>query len=213
MKYLKKIFESNNFNSMTDDELEEKLTWLRTEYAEIGREISLIVNIQKTRKESSEDELTKDWPDSIFDLDKSQIDWVLEHGHHTTTKHYNISHKYLRSLEGVIDSGFTTDTNQYFFKICTNYWMDDSESEYHENKEAINNIKLLIDNLKRVSINGDTGLVIKFGILFGITDDYNHNLLYYNDSKIVVTSGYSGRDEYKSLEEAIKDLVEYDIEE
>jgi hypothetical protein len=208
MKYLKKIFESNNFNSMTDDELEEKLTWLRIEYSEIFREISLIVNIQKTRKESSEDELTKDWPDSIWDLDKSQIDWVLEHNNITTSKHYEISHKYLRGLEGVIDSGFNPDTNQYLFKICTDYWMDDSESEYQENEEGIRSIKFLIDNLKRITVNGDS--VIKFNVLFMESDDYDYALLYYNDSKVVLSSGYM-LNEYKSLEEAIKILVDHDI--
>ena len=210
MKYLKKIFESNNFNSMTDEELEEKLHWLRTEYSEIFREINQVVGIQKARKESSEEELTKDWPDSIWDLDKFQLSWVLEHGHHTTSKHYEISHKYLRRLAGVIDSGFLEDTNQYKFSICTNHWMNDDESNYRENELAMRSLKLLIDNLKKTTWNGDS--VTRFDVLFTISDNYSTALFYYDDNKVVVAEGSRYKKEYKSLESAIKALVENDID-
>ena len=209
MKHLKKIFESNNFNSMTDEELEEKLHWLRTEYAEIGREISQVVSIQKSRKESSEEELTKDWPDSIWSLDKFQLSWVLEHGHHTTSKHYEISHKYLRTLRGVIDSGFLADTNQYIFSICTNHWMNDNETNYRENGLAMRSVKLLIDNLKKTTWHDDS--VTRFNVLFN-NGGYDTSLFYYDENKIVIANGSYSRTEYKSLELAIKALVKKDID-
>lgn len=208
MKFLKgyKLFE--NINSMTDEELEERLHWLRVEYKEIGEEISKIVGIQRNRKESSEEELTKDWSDSIWSLDKFQLSWVLEHGHHTTPKHHEISHKYLRSLRGVIDSGFLADTNQYKFSICTNHWMNDSEKDYQENGLAMRSVKLLIDNLKKTTWFDDS--VTRFDVLFN-NGGYDTSLLYYDENKIVVANGRYNRTEYKSLEDAIKYLVEYDI--
>jgi len=208
MKYLKKIFESNNFNSMTDEELEEKLHWLRTEYAEIGREISQVVSIQKSRKESSEEELTKDWPKSIWDLDKFQLGWVLEHGHHTTSKHYKISHEYLGQLEGVIDSGFNGDTNQYIFNICMSSWVTDDLS-YNSNDEGIKSINFLHKNLKKVNFDGQEAT--RFNILFSNSGDYDY-ALFYCDDKVIVKSGYSYQKEYKSIEEAIKALAKKDID-
>ena len=208
MKYLKKIFESNNFNSMTDEELEEKLHWLRTEYAEIGREISQVVSIQKSRKESSEEELTKDWSKSIWDLDKFQLSWVLEHGHHTTSKHYEISHKYLGQLEGVLDSGFSADTNQYIFTICMNSWVTDDLS-YESNDEGIKSINFLHKNLKKVNFDGQEAT--RFNILFSNSSDYDY-ALFYCDDKVIVKSGYSYQKEYKSIEESIKALAKKDID-
>ena len=208
MKYLKKIFESNNFNSMTDEELEEKLNWLRIEYADIQREISQVVSIQKSRKESSEEELTKDWPKSIWDLDKFQLGWVLEHGHHTTSKHYEISHKYLGQLEGVLDSGFNGDTNQYIFNICMNSWVTDDLS-YNSNDEGIKSINFLHKNLKKVNFDGQEAT--RFNILFSNSGDYDY-ALFYCDDKVIVKSGYSYQKEYKSIEEAIKALAKKDID-
>lgn len=212
MKYLKthKLFESSNFNTMTDDELEEKLHWLRTEYAEIAREISQIVNIQKSRKESSEEDLTKDWPNSIWDLDKYQLSWVLEHGHHTTSKHYEISHRYLRGLVGVLDSGFNGQTNQYEFWITTSAWQDHSD-DYVENENGIKSIKLLVNNLKKSTIDGEE--VIKFKVLFNSgREGYYTNIFYHNDNKIVLAEGRYTKKEYNSIEEAIKYLVSIDKE-
>jgi len=207
MKYLKKIFESNNFNSMTDEELEEKLHWLRTEYAEIAREISQVVSIQKSRKESSEEELTKDWPKSIWDLDKFQLSWVLEHGHNITTKHYNISHEYLGQLEGVLDSGFNGDTNQYIFNICMSSWVTDDLS-YNSNDEGIKSINFLHKNLKKVNFDGQEAT--RFNILFSNSGDYDY-ALFYCDDKVILKSGRYQK-EYKSIEEAIKALAKKDIE-
>ena len=208
MKYLKKIFESNNFNSMTDEELEEKLNWLRIEYADIQREISQVVSIQKYRKESSEEELTKDWPESIWDLDKFQIDWVLEHGHHTTSKHYEISHKYLGQLEGVMDSGFNGDTNQYMINICMSSWVTDDLS-YNSNDEGIKSINFLHKNLKKVKLDGQDAT--RFNILFSNSGDYDY-ALFYCDDKVIVKSGRYTQKEYKSIEEAVKALAQKDID-
>jgi len=207
MKYLKKIFESNNFNSMTDEELEEKLNWLRIEYADIQREISQVVSIQKSRKESSEEELTKDWPKSIWDLDKFQLSWVLEHGHNITTKHYNISHEYLGQLEGVLDSGFNGDTNQYIFNICMSSWVTDDLS-YNSNDEGIKSINFLHKNLKKVNFDGQEAT--RFNILFSNSGDYDY-ALFYCDDKVILKSGRYQK-EYKSIEEAIKALAKKDIE-
>lgn len=207
---LDEIKESANFNSMTDDELEEKLNWLRIEYADIQREISQIVSIQRNRKESSEEELTKSWPDSIWDLDKYQLGWVLEHGNHTTSKHYDISHKYIRRLTGVLDSGFNPETNQFFFYITPSAWQDHAD-EYFENENGIKSIQLLVNNLKKVKIDGED--VVKFKVLFSYDRNETH-LLYYNENKIVIVEGrYStNKKEYKSIEDAIKYLVLVDHE-
>ncbi len=214
MKNIKnyKIFESANFNSMSDEELKEKLHWLRIEHKEISEEISKVVGIINDRKEAQEDKLTSGWDKSIFNLNSDQISWVLEHGHHTTSKHYKISHTYLNQLDGVLDSGFSPDTNQYSFYICTSGWKNDRETEYQPNESAIKSVQFLINNLKRVSIDGDD--VIKFQILFsGDGDKSITSLLYYNDTKIIISIGRWTRTEFNSLEEAIKYVVESDIEE
>lgn len=207
MKYLKRIFEATNFSTMTDEELEEKLHWLRTEYNEIFSEMSLISSIINSRKEASEEKLTKDWPKSIFDLNKSQLDWVLNHGPNSTGKHYEISNSYLRQLRSVVVSGFNPDTNQFNFNICTDYWMDPSGIRYTENEEAIKNLEFLIDILKPINIDGENA--VKFGVLFTYRDEYNYSLLYFRKDK--VTYGSVWQDEKKSLKEAIKELVNYDI--
>ena len=163
MKYLKRIFEATNFSTMTDEELEEKLHWLRTEYNEIFSEMSLISSIINSRKEASEEKLTKDWPKSIFDLNKSQLDWVLNHGPNSTGKHYEISNRAMNVLYYLIDVNIPTTfadfKEQLLSKIETSGTTTSLDS-LHKNYAYIINL-LVKDKLIATSINPDNERLFK----------------------------------------------------
>jgi hypothetical protein len=87
--------------------------------------------------------------------------------------------------------------------------MSDDEKNYRENGLAMRSVKLLIDNLKKTTWNDDS--VTRFNVLFN-NGGYDTSLFYYDENKIVITNGRYSRTEYKSLESAIKALVEKDID-
>jgi hypothetical protein len=214
MKYLNKykIFESSNLNTLSDEELQEKLDWLRTEMADIQREISQVISIQKTRKENAEEIMANDMPSYIWDLDKSQLDWVLEHNNFTTQKHYDISREYLRQLTGVLDSGFNNKTNQFNFNIILDSFKDEAEKNYQRNEGGLKSIEFLGKNLKPnddLIVNGKPAVL--FSVLFADTEMYNYKLLY-TEGDIDILNGRYKESEFKSLEDALKYLVKMDID-
>lgn len=202
MKYLKKYNESiSTLNSLHNDELEEKLKWLRIEMEDIQDEISTINKILTKRKESKESKYSETLPDSIFDFNKEQLDWVFEHHHGTTSKRYSIAGEYLSELEGVMNIGTNPDTNQFLFTISSSSCMDNNGSGF---ENIVKSIKFLGDNLKRVD-----GYV-KFKIIYyhlGYSDEL---VKYYSEDNIEWDRRYTSK-KVTSIEDLLKNIVEYDI--
>jgi len=88
--------------------------------------------------------------------------------------------------------------------------MNEGETQYQPSEEGMKSLQLLIKNLKKTTWNGDS--VTRFDVLFTISDNYNTALFYYDENKVVIASGRYSKTEYKSLESAIKALVERDLE-
>jgi hypothetical protein len=206
MKYLKKYNESKSpLNSLSDDDLRERLKWLTIEYKEIEDEMLTIRKILTTRQEESEEIHSRNLPDSVFDLNKEQFDWVFEHNHGTTSKRYEISGKYIKQLSGVHDGGFNRDTNQFYFNIVTSHSFNRRENNFELKPEVIKSIRFLGDNLKR------TGDYVEFGVLYSFYEHgYNDHVLYYSEDDIQ-TGSWGNVREFNSIENLLKYIVDYDI--
>lgn len=210
MKYINKFNESriSTLNDLSDDELKEKLKWLRIEMKEIQEDITSVNKILTKRKEQKESDYYKSLPKSVFDLDEDEFEWVFKHGHGETPKHYDIAHKYISQLKGLHQTGFNPQTNQFYFTVSLYHFFDELEENYVENKEAIKSIKFLAENLKKVDE------YVKFDITYAFdTHRYNDKLII-NERKVIIEKNHGaiGRKEYNSIEEAIKKLVELDLE-
>jgi len=205
MKYLKKYNESKSpLNSLSDEELEERLKWLAIEYKEIGDEMATIRTLLRGRKEEREEIHSKNLPDNVFDLNKEQFDWTFEHHHGTTPKRYEISQKYINQLKGVISSGFKRDTGQFYFDIFTSESFNSKEDGFELKPDVIKSIKFLGDNLKRVND------FVEFGVLFYFDDNYNEKVRYYSDGHLEYGS-YRHFTRVNSIEDLLKRLVDNDI--
>lgn len=210
MKYINKFNESiiSTLNDLSDDELKEKLKWLRIEMKEIQEDVASVNKILTKRKEQKESDYYKFLPKSVFDLDEDEFEWVFKHGHSETKKHYDIAHKYISQLKGLHQVGFNPQTNQFYFSIPTYIFFDELEENYVENKEAIKSIKFLAENLKKVDE------YVKFDITYAFDEHRYKDKLIINERKFIIEKNHGalGRKEYNSIEEAIKKLVELDLE-
>jgi hypothetical protein len=191
---------------MTEEELNDWIEQLVIERDDILERISSLRRELTDRKEKSEEEYSIKLPESVFDLNKEQFDWVFEYGHHTTKKRYEISRKYLNQLKGVYSDGFLIKTNQYKFQISTSDSFNYTEDGFELKPEIVKSIKFLGDNLKRTD-----GYVL-FGIGYYYSDDdYNHKVKYYSDDNLEFgIGGYFKK--MNSIEDLLKDRVESDIE-
>jgi hypothetical protein len=207
MKHLKKYNESKtNLNNLSDDELKDKLKWLRIEYTDIQDEITTISSILRSRKEKRETSYSSSFPSDIFKLNKEQLDWVLEHNHKTTEERYKISHKYIQQLSGVVDSGFNINTNQYYFQIVVSRLFNPMENAFELNPNIVSSIKLLSNNLKKTSDD-----YVEFGILYYYNDhSYNDKVKFYSEDNIEWGDRYNWR-KVNSIESLLESLVEYDL--
>jgi hypothetical protein len=194
------------WNNLDDDDLRERLSSLIKEREDIDDQIQYIRSILRQREEDSIEKKAKDFPERIWDLNKEQLSLILEHSNKTTTKQYDISQKYLKQLSGVMDCGFNTQTNQFYFNIVTSHSMSESD-KFVLNPEIVKSIKFLGENLSKM----EEGYVL-FGILYRFNDHgYNEKVHYYSDKEIdVVFSTYDIR-KVKSIEEMLKIIVESDI--
>jgi hypothetical protein len=213
MRYLKKYNESKitTLDTLSDDELRERLKWLRIEQQEINTEIGDINKLLTSRKEESQREYSTSLPENIFDFNKDQFDWLFEHHHGTTSEHYKIAQNYFRQLKGVHQSGFNENTKQFYFNITTSSCFNRNEDEFVYNEEVDKSITLLGENLKK-----HDGYV-KFGISYTFDDNYNYSVLYYTSSDIRYKQGWGSvdmrRGENKgSVQLLLKSVVEEDLE-
>ena len=202
MKYLKKYNESiKTLDSLSNEELEEKLEWLRVEQKEIQEEILNVNKILTKRKEEEQSKYSESFPESIFDFNEEQLEWVLEHHHGTTSEHYKIAQKYLSQLKGVHQVGFNQNTNQFYFNISSSYFMNDVEDEFLLKEEGLKSIQFLAENLKK---HDD---YVEFGVTYAFTEDYNDKVQIGDDIKY---GGYS-KTKMDSIEKALEAIVDNDL--
>jgi len=202
MKYLKKYNESiKTLDSLSNEELEEKLEWLRVEQKEIQEEILNVNKILTKRKEEEQSKYSKSLPESIFDFNEEQLEWVLEHHHGTTSEHYKIAQKYLSQLKGVFQIGFNQNTNQFYFNISSSYFMNDVEDEFLLKEEGLKSIQFLAENLKK---HDD---YVEFGVTYAFTEDYNDKVQIGDDIKY---GGYS-KIKMDSIEKVLEAIVSNDL--
>lgn len=202
MKHIKgfKFNESvTTFNSLTDDELKERLKWLIIERDEIDNDINSINSIIKNRISNIDEIYAKSLPNSIFDFNKEQLDWILVNNNFVSQVRYNTSTKYFRELKGLYTNGYNTVTNQFKFIIST--------SSFNRSPNmAVKSIKLIGDNLKR-----DDGLgYVVFDIEFNNILNEDCYIKYYSSDKIKFNNHSKV---YNSIEEILEHLNSMDIEE
>lgn len=79
-KYNQFIKESNTkfLAAMADEDLEERLSFLRLQLSELQEEILTIVNIQKDRKNRENTEYAKTLPASIYDFNEEQLNFIFQ---------------------------------------------------------------------------------------------------------------------------------------
>ncbi len=208
MKYLRKYNESKivTLGSLSDDELKERLKWLRIEQEEVNKEIGDINRLLISRREDIESKYSESLPGSIFDFNKEQLEWIFQHGHGTTQKHYEIAQKYIRELHGVHQTGFNQNTNQFYFTIGSSYCFNDAEDGFELRPDIVKSIKFLGENLKRY----DGG--VEFGISYYYDDhSYNDKAKYISESEIYYTSGYGRATKKDSIEKLLEDIVDNDL--
>lgn len=202
MKYLKKYNESiKTLDSLSNEELEEKLEWLRVEQKEIQEEILNVNKILTKRKEEEQSKYSESLPESIFDFNQEELEWVLEHHHGTTSEHYKIAQKYFSQLKGVHQVGFNQNTNQFYFNISSSYFMNDVEDEFILKEEGLKSIQFLAENLKK---HDD---YVEFGVTYAFTEDYNDKVQIGDDIKY---GGYS-KTKMDSIEKALEAIVDNDL--
>jgi len=211
MKHLKKYNESiTTLESLSNEELEEKLKWLKIEQDEIQEQMVSARKILVNRKEDKEIEYSKSLPKSIFDFNSEQIEWLMEHHHGTTQKHYDIAHKYFGQLSGILQSGFNRHTNQFYFTIKSSSCFNEADDGFKLNDDVVKSIKFLGDSLKKENE------YVKFDIMYyydeGERNDFLH---YFSDNDLFYGIGYRvGRgDKYTSIEKLLEDIVDQDLSE
>ena len=210
MKYLKSYNENKHmklYTQMSDEELEDWLEYLAIDRDDILDKMASIRSVLIKRKEEKEEEHSKNLPESVFDLNKEQFDWVFEHGHHTTSKRYNISQKYINQLSGVHQNGFRENTGQFFFNITTSYSFNETEDDFELKPEVVKSIKFLGENLKKQP----EGYVL-FGITYYYSDAYGDKIEYYSEDNIKYGTNYR-KFKVTSIEDLLKNLVENDLDE
>jgi hypothetical protein len=195
-RYLEFINEAF-FTNLEDSELLEKLEELEREKKEIEDEILQINLILKERQEQSVRDFVKDWPKSIFDLNKEQLDWIFQYGRYDDKSEYRktISEGYFEQLIGVNYPGP--------IHLDLYYSMNDGENDFKLNPELIKSIRILGDYSRSIPTRPVT-FYINFVYLHKIK---LNKIFTYEDEKNI----YYGKVKYNSIESILRDLVRKDI--
>lgn len=208
-KYMQFIKEGKGLlNSLSDKLLKEKLDSLVLERDDLNNEIMTINAILNSRKDSIIEDFVKDLPESIFDFNKEQLEFILENHNGVRTIQYKVSSKYFDQLKGVNNNGFNPDTKQFKFDISTGYWLNYDEDAYEEKSDSdkvLKSIKFLGDNLKRKS-----GCV-EFGISFYYANGLFDKIRYISDSELYYTTRFNNI-KFNNILDMIKYIVEEDCE-
>lgn len=214
MKYLKKYNESKitTLESLSDDELKEKLEWLSVEQQEIQEQMVDIRKILTKRKEERQKIYSKDLPKIIYDFNKEQLEWIFEHHHGTTSEHYKIATNYFKQLKGLHNTGFNQNTNQFYFSISCYELFNEAEDGFEYDPEIGKALTFLGENLKK-----NDGFV-EFGITYTFAEGYNDKVIYVKSNDIRYKQGWgsvemrSGRS-YGAPELILQKIAEHDLSE
>lgn len=199
-KFSDKIKESKEYSihSMDNEQLEERLEFLRMELKETQDEIMSIVSIIKSRSDIKDRETFENLPKNIYDLNKEQLEFVLVHTHGITTYRYTESQRYWYQLFGFFPSGTRND------QVCFNLTLSSFENangDFTYNSEFDKSFNLLKDNLKE----------FRFGVL-GNHDDNSYTLSIVVTDNIEIYDGNTPINDFylEDTEELVKFLFERD---
>lgn len=210
-EYIKESYNGlGTLNDWDDESLRDRLDSTRNALNELKEEIDYINNILVRRKEKKDLSYGDKLPESIFDFNKEQLEFIFEAGNHITSGRYKLSHRYYEQLIGVYAQGYNPDTSETFFQIRgANFdgLMDEDQDNYIEDYECVKSIKFLGDNLKRK----EDHVVFSYSPRF--SDEYNLTILYFSANNLQKKrSTYLVEKEFNSIDNMLKYLVEDDIE-
>jgi hypothetical protein len=220
-KYLEFIKESTYLNAISTETLENKLEDLQLQMTELQEEMASIRSILEYRKTNKVTEIAKTLPESLFDFNKEQLDFIFEHHEGVNKAQYDLAREFYIELLGVHDYGYNRVTNQTTFAITTSHSFDnddeDSAESYHENEQQISTIKFLGENLKKTDTNSrergeyfGVGDAVKFYVsyYFVETSDF---VLYVSETELYIANLYGRQTRYNSISKMLESLVDDDL--
>lgn len=221
-KYLEFIKESTYLNAVSTETLENKLEDLQLQMTELQEEMASIRSILEYRKSNKVTELAKTLPESIFDFNKEQLDFIFEHHQGVNKTQYDLAREFYQELLGVHDYGYNRVTNQTTFAITTSHSFDnddeDSAESYYENEQQVNTIKFLGENLKRIDTNtGERGEyfgvgdAVKFYVSYYFSTGDLDFVLYVSETELYITNLYGRKVRYNSISKMLEALVNEDL--
>lgn len=205
-EYIKEnIGEFHYLDSSDNDFLIERRESLMIHLQDLQEEIAYINKLLNVRKDKKDKEFSLNFPGSIWDLNKEQLDFIFEHHHGTSKSRYDKSLKYFNDLKGVYNNGFWPETEQFSFAITTYDILDEAEENYVSNVDVIKSIKFLGDNLKRY--NG----YVRFSVMQQF-DTYNYyRVEYISESEIVLNNDDRTMTNFNSIDSLLKFIAEDDV--
>lgn len=221
-KYLEFIKESTYLNAISTETLETKLEDLQLQMTELQEEMASIRSILEYRKTNNVTEIAKTLPESLFDFNKEQLDFIFEHHEGVNKAQYDLAREFYIELLGVHDYGYNRVTNQTTFAITTSHSFDnddeDSAESYHENEQQINTIKFLGENLKKVDTNtGERGEyfgvgdAVKFYVSYYFSTGDLDFVLYVSETELYIANLYGRKTRYNSISKMLEALVDEDL--
>lgn len=204
-KYLEFIKESTYLNAISTETLESKLEDLQLQMTELQEEMASIRSILEYRKDNKVRDLSKTLPESIFDFNQEQLDFIFEHHNGVNKTQFDLARTFYSQLNGLDDYGFNPDTNQTMFAINLSDSFNNEADTYRQNDEQIESIKFLGENLKRVDGS------VKFHVSYYFSTQELNYVLYVNETELYVTNLYGRKSKYNSISKMLEYLVEDDL--
>lgn len=221
-KYLEFIKESTYLNAVSTETLENKLEDLQLQMTELQEEMASIRSILEYRKSNKVTEIAKTLPESIFDFNKEQLDFIFEHHQGVNKTQYDLAREFYQELLGVHDYGYNRVTNQTTFAITTSHSFDNDDEDlaegYTENEQQVNTIKFLGENLKRIDTNtGERGEyfgvgdAVKFYVSYYFSTGDLDFVLYVSETELYIANLYGRKTRYNSISKMLEALVNEDL--
>jgi hypothetical protein len=221
-KYLEFIKESTYLNAISTETLENKLEDLQLQMTELQEEMASIRSILEFRKTNNVTEFAKTLPESIFDFNQEQLDFIFEHHEGVNKAQYDLARTFYQELLGVHDYGYNRVTNQTTFAITTSSSFDNDDEDlaesYTENEQQINTIKFLGENLKKVDTNTggrgelfSVGDAVRFNVNYYFSTGELDYVLYVSETELYIANLYGRKFRYNSISKMLEALVDDDL--
>jgi hypothetical protein len=221
-KYLEFIKESTYLNAISSETLENKLEDLQLQMKELQEEMASIRSILEYRKTNNITEFAKTLPESIFDFNQEQLDFIFEHHEGVNKTQYDLARTFYQELLGVHDYGYNRVTNQTTFAITTSHSFDDDDEDlaedYEENEQQLNTIKFLGENLKKVDTNtggrGEffgVGDAVRFNVNYYFSTGELDYVLYVSETELYIANLYGRKTRYSSISKMLEALIGEDL--